>query len=702
MGQINFNGQKPKYCNLQAIQSGGSKADYPIPNGEVWMVDTTNSLKTNGTGKYDSYIVGDGITAASELVVYNIEDKEYDSTKFNGLGKKVLSKNIIEVNGANKNVLTQAMMNTANTIYHIQYDYDLNGQTITLPAGCVLEFDGGSVKNGTVEGQNTVIKETTDAHFMECTLTGSFVGRGKSKWFKREMSDADIISSVLAFDEVEFDGETFSLSSPTSVSKALSVYGNFVSFNYTGSGFCFTFSNNIKVNNVNITSADGGISVTSPNAELLGCSITTESLVSEAISCTCNKTLIEECSIEGGMRCLYISGSGTAPTAIVRNSTFKSSTKYDNVHLLNLSGGKVYNNISSDSQRSGIVIGENVENIDIFNNKCTDNKVDSNSQGGWGIVATYLSKKCRIYSNSLLDNEVGGITADLAGGSDDTYYDAEHIIYSNYIKNGKDGIRLYKSYKSIVCNNIIDSVWYGILISASHGCLVNDNIIYSDSDVDINNTYGIQVNGSNKVVVNGNVITLINGKRTYCIGVNNANYITLGNNEIRLEEGGNVYIFDMANTCTNIVISNNSITRTAAANKYSSFAIIRASSDVTSYGNVVRGTSGGFQNIYNIKGNDASLISYGNIFGNVVNRAFIEGTTYTGLSIKVSDTYKGIIYSIPSKSGTFADKPAAADVYVGYTYFCTDRQTAEGTTDGIEITYKGSDVWVDALGRVVS
>lgn len=154
MGQINFNNQKPKYCNLQAIQSGGSKANYPIPNGEVWMVDTTNSSKPDdGTGKYDSYVVGDGTTIASELVVYNIEDKEYDSTKFSGLGKKVLPKNIIEVSGTNKNVLTQAMVNTANTIYHIQYDYDLNGQTITLPTGCVLEFDGGSVSNGTLSGK---------------------------------------------------------------------------------------------------------------------------------------------------------------------------------------------------------------------------------------------------------------------------------------------------------------------------------------------------------------------------------------------------------------------------------------------------------------------------------------------------------------------------------------------------------------------
>jgi hypothetical protein len=54
----------------------------------------------------------------------------------------------------------------------------------------------------------------------------------------------------------------------------------------------------------------------------------------------------------------------------------------------------------------------------------------------------------------------------------------------------------------------------------------------------------------------------------------------------------------------------------------------------------------------------------------------------------------------PATSGTFANKPTG--VNVGFQYFCTDKQTTEGATNGIEITYKGNDVWVDALGRVIS
>lgn len=48
-----------------------------------------------------------------------------------------------------------------NTIYIIQYDFDLNGESVTIPANCILEFDGGSLSNGTIQGYPT-IKYTHD------------------------------------------------------------------------------------------------------------------------------------------------------------------------------------------------------------------------------------------------------------------------------------------------------------------------------------------------------------------------------------------------------------------------------------------------------------------------------------------------------------------------------------------------------------
>jgi hypothetical protein len=49
------------------------------------------------------------------------------------------------------------MVNTSNTIYHIQYDFTL-GEDITVPANCVLEFDGGSISgNYTITFNGTII-----------------------------------------------------------------------------------------------------------------------------------------------------------------------------------------------------------------------------------------------------------------------------------------------------------------------------------------------------------------------------------------------------------------------------------------------------------------------------------------------------------------------------------------------------------------
>ena len=58
------------------------------------------------------------------------------------------------------NILTQNMITKANTIYIIQYDYDLNGETITVPENCVLKFEGGSFANGTLVCNQTEISST--------------------------------------------------------------------------------------------------------------------------------------------------------------------------------------------------------------------------------------------------------------------------------------------------------------------------------------------------------------------------------------------------------------------------------------------------------------------------------------------------------------------------------------------------------------
>lgn len=73
MSQIVFNGQKPVYCNIDAIRNGGSQANTIIADGAIWLVSTTNGTVMPGTGLYDSYIKGDGEKKASELPVLPID-----------------------------------------------------------------------------------------------------------------------------------------------------------------------------------------------------------------------------------------------------------------------------------------------------------------------------------------------------------------------------------------------------------------------------------------------------------------------------------------------------------------------------------------------------------------------------------------------------------------------------------------------------
>lgn len=87
--------------------------------------------------------------------VLKFKNKTYNPLTYNGMGKKILRKNIV----SDVNILTQEMMSTSNTEYVIKYDYVLN-ENITIPKGCILKFDGGSISAS--GSNNTLI--TTDCY----------------------------------------------------------------------------------------------------------------------------------------------------------------------------------------------------------------------------------------------------------------------------------------------------------------------------------------------------------------------------------------------------------------------------------------------------------------------------------------------------------------------------------------------------------
>lgn len=144
-------------------------------------------------------------------------DKNYNTTNYSGLGRVYLRKNIQSVVNPNTgithstNLLTQDMLSKENTIYIIQYDYSLNYQTITIPEGCVLQFEGGSISTGTLSGNNTIITAEPYNIFKTIGFAGTFnIEKVIPEWFGAKGDNSTINTKPFqdAIDFAEFAATT--------------------------------------------------------------------------------------------------------------------------------------------------------------------------------------------------------------------------------------------------------------------------------------------------------------------------------------------------------------------------------------------------------------------------------------------------------------------------------------------------------------
>lgn len=113
-----------------------------------------------------------------------------DEEDITSVDDRLKLKNRLPVNGKGMKILRTGetfaeQITEADTIYVIRYDFDLDGEEVTIPAGCVLEFDGGSISNGTLNGDNTVIWSGLEKIFeTDITIGGTWkVKRGYAEWF---------------------------------------------------------------------------------------------------------------------------------------------------------------------------------------------------------------------------------------------------------------------------------------------------------------------------------------------------------------------------------------------------------------------------------------------------------------------------------------------------------------------------------------
>lgn len=126
-------------------------------------------------------------------VFLKFKDRKYAPEEFSGKGKVILRKNLKPTDTCSLddedhfvNILTQDMISQENTIYVIQYDFDLEGKSVVIPANSVLYFDGGTINNGRIMLGYTPLLNVTE---LSDTGTASFYGKfnhGQVLVFKEE------------------------------------------------------------------------------------------------------------------------------------------------------------------------------------------------------------------------------------------------------------------------------------------------------------------------------------------------------------------------------------------------------------------------------------------------------------------------------------------------------------------------------------
>lgn len=150
-------------------------ADGAVTTSKIADGAVTSKKLANGSvtaDKMSSGVMSDIAQEVSEIIGQSPgsgeSDKPYNPGNFSGLGKVYLKKNIID----GKNYLVQDMfykdengmrVPNTNTIFVLRYDYTL-GENIVIPDGCILEFDGGSVKS-----ENELFIQSVDTK-----VTGTF------------------------------------------------------------------------------------------------------------------------------------------------------------------------------------------------------------------------------------------------------------------------------------------------------------------------------------------------------------------------------------------------------------------------------------------------------------------------------------------------------------------------------------------------
>lgn len=563
---------------------------------------------------------------------YKLADRAYDEANFSGKGYKILRKNIVD----GKNVLTQEMINEANTVYEIRYDFDLNGQTINIPEDSTLKFEGGSLSNGNLYIINisNIINEMNDLILYNITYTANSNARIKTMlktcWIYYD-DKAELIRNMGIFDGLILTNDYI-------IEYDASDYVRYIEHDFyiEGRGHTLEFK---QTQEASSGIANIFIRNTVQNFSMKNITIINESehVNYSIISCGANKIYIDNVTmISSNTNRRLITCSKREDNSIyIRNSTFLCDS---------------------------FIIEGFPKDIQIIN--CY---LDSKTFRGWGgdLLSSGLNgtmeNKCRINIES--STFIGGIEGDHTD-----YCTFNNCILSmpSYGRRGIDNVDKQLTTDNCIYNNCVfigyrnnlphsNPMYRGISEVRNvefNGCIFNMDLTSINDDANNFNT-SIAFAYVNDVTFNS---CIGNFEQS---GTSGAWRATISFDYVlkNLQFNGCNFTFNQKYSWKPFISFGNSM---------EDFTISTMSTNI-------------FNNI-NFIDNSGNNKQSGDII-----RILTKGQPLT------------------NNSGLFLEKPTNdLGIGNGFAYFCTDKQTIEGKTDGIMIYHKGNDVWVDALGRVIS
>ena len=191
-----------KKLNKSEIEAYKQSISTSVANQDKDISDFKDAI-TDQVNNYKPIVINGNVTNAADE-----EDLHADletglisianRSALNGMGYVILRKN--------KSFAEQ--VTKENIIYEIRYDFDLNGEEITIPKGCILKFNGGKIK-GTINCNNTFLEGTVNISKITGTICNKYV---YASWFLDDNFSENIVSifnsnSILYLDkDITMDG----------------------------------------------------------------------------------------------------------------------------------------------------------------------------------------------------------------------------------------------------------------------------------------------------------------------------------------------------------------------------------------------------------------------------------------------------------------------------------------------------------------